>query len=249
MAQFHFVVGKRYTRPEVRAAVGLSPDERGGPWYTGYVQHGLADFIFCNVGLPGRTGHDYNNFFDGEDLIWRGKTASHSGQPTIQRITAAGAEVHIFWREEDRAPFVYAGQAKAVEVGSDSPVTVRWRFPASVTVYPDDLPDSPKAPFQEGAAKAVTVNAFERNPAARLTCILHHGTACKVCGLDFGKRYGALGEGFIHVHHKTPLAEIRQNYVIDPVRDLVPVCPNCHAMLHRTMPPRTVEELRALLKG
>jgi 5-methylcytosine-specific restriction protein A len=70
-----------------------------------------------------------------------------------------------------------------------------------------------------------------------------------VCGLDFGERYGALGEGFIHVHHLTELASIGREYEVDPVRDLRPVCPNCHAMLHRTDPALSPEELRAILEG
>lgn len=98
--------------------------------------------------------------------------------------------------------------------------------------------------YWEGALRRITVNAYERDPTARRACIAHFGTACRACGFDFGARYGELGAGFIHVHHTRPLGEVRTGYSVDPKRDLVPVCPNCHAMLHQTSPPLTVAELQ-----
>jgi 5-methylcytosine-specific restriction protein A len=55
-----------------------------------------------------------------------------------------------------------------------------------------------------------------------------------------------VGTGYIHVHHIVPLSAIKESYVVDPVTDLVPVCPNCHAIIHRKMPPYLIEEVRAL---
>jgi 5-methylcytosine-specific restriction protein A len=98
--------------------------------------------------------------------------------------------------------------------------------------------------YKEGATKQVTVNAYERNPEARKACIAHYGTACTVCGFDFGKVYGELGEGFTHVHHLRDLATIGQEYEVNPIEDLRPVCPNCHAMLHRQVPAMSTEELQ-----
>jgi len=98
--------------------------------------------------------------------------------------------------------------------------------------------------YSEGARFAVTINAYERNPKARAACIAHHGYTCAVCGFDFVRGYGGLGEGFIHVHHVIPIGKIGKEYKIDPITDLIPVCPNCHAMIHRVEPPLTVEQLR-----
>lgn len=99
----------------------------------------------------------------------------------------------------------------------------------------------------EGAKARVMVNRYERDPEARRLCLEHFGHECRVCGLRFEARYGDIGREFIHVHHKTPLSEItdHNNHKVRPREDLVPVCPNCHAMLHRP-PDRTltVEELR-----
>ena len=97
--------------------------------------------------------------------------------------------------------------------------------------------------YSEGARFAVTINAYERNPKARAACIAHHGYICAVCGFDFVYVYGGLGEGFIHVHHVIPIGRIGKEYKIDPIADLIPVCPNCHAMIHRVEPPLTVDQL------
>jgi len=109
--------------------------------------------------------------------------------------------------------------------------------------YPDELDVSEK--LFEGIPKTVLVNSYERNPMARAKCIAHHGVQCVVCNFDFEKLYGDIGKGFIHVHHLTQLSEIRQGYEVDPVNDLRPVCPNCHAMLHKRNPPFTIDELKS----
>ncbi len=90
------------------------------------------------------------------------------------------------------------------------------------------FPDS----FHEGSVTKISVNSFERNRAARIECIKHHGYSCKVCSMDFASQYGDIGVGYIHVHHLTPLSSISKGYEVNPITDLVPVCPNCHAMLH-----------------
>jgi 5-methylcytosine-specific restriction protein A len=114
-------------------------------------------------------------------------------------------------------------------------------------LFPDEL--EPGLTYPEGAKRSVRVNAYERNPRAQLACLAHHGDECVVCGMDFVSRYGRIGKGFIHVHHTRPVSTIGEEYKVDPVADLVPVCPNCHAMLHRTNPPRSVAALKRLLKN
>ncbi len=121
-----------------------------------------------------------------------------------------------------------------------------WVTPTTEVTYADEVTDA--APLIEGAVTRVTVNAYERNPEARRRCIAEHGTACCVCGFDFGAAYGPVAEGYIHVHHLRPLSEIRESYVVDPVAELRPVCPNCHAVLHLGSQCRTVDEVRQLLR-
>lgn len=100
----------------------------------------------------------------------------------------------------------------------------------------------------EGACISVLVNRFERNRKAREECIKVFGNACVVCGFDFEKCYGKIGEGFIHVHHLTPISMIGKEYVIDPKNALRPVCPNCHEMLHsRQNEQLSIEELQKII--
>lgn len=102
--------------------------------------------------------------------------------------------------------------------------------------------------FYERECKQVTRNSYERNREARSECLKHHGFACAVCSFDFEKQYGELGHDFIHVHHLVPIANQGQVYQIDPVKDLRPVCPNCHAILHKREPPYSIEELNVLVR-
>ncbi|MPM73731.1 hypothetical protein SDC9_120713 [bioreactor metagenome] len=103
--------------------------------------------------------------------------------------------------------------------------------------------------FPEGATKSISVNTYERNAEARKKCIDFYGYVCQCCGFSFEEKYGDLGRAFIHVHHVVPLAEIKSAYVVNPIEDLVTLCANCHAMVHRVSPALTIEELKAELKG
>ncbi len=96
----------------------------------------------------------------------------------------------------------------------------------------------------EGARYQVTINAYERDPIARQLCIARHGTACMICGFSFGLAYGPVAENFIHVHHLRPLSEIGGEYEVNPIEDLRPVCPNCHAVIHRRTPAFSIDEVR-----
>ena len=99
----------------------------------------------------------------------------------------------------------------------------------------------------EGAVRQVLVNAYERNPVARERCIENYGTACYVCGTDFGIRYGDLAKGFIHVHHLRPLSDLAAEYEVNPIEDLRPVCPNCHAVIHLSNPPYPIDQVKKML--
>ena len=115
--------------------------------------------------------------------------------------------------------------------------------------YYDEIPN-PENVF-EGAKKEIVVNCYERSHEAREKCIAAHGCKCAVCGMDFEKMYGEIGRGFIHVHHVVPISSIGKEYQIDPVKDLIPVCPNCHAMLHHGNNGQvlTIKELKSRIEA
>lgn len=108
--------------------------------------------------------------------------------------------------------------------------------------YPED-----DDKLYEGAMVKVLANKYERNQKARKECVAKKGYQCLVCGCDFEATYGEIGKGFIHVHHLVPISSIGKEYELNVERDLAPVCPNCHYMLHRKNPPYTIEELKEIL--
>lgn len=105
-----------------------------------------------------------------------------------------------------------------------------------------------KETFQEGKSKDVTQTRYERNPEARKRCLSHYGHSCKVCTFNFEHHFGEVGKGFIHVHHLNQISEIGREYEIDPIKDLIPVCPNCHSMIHSKRPAFTIEEIKEIRK-
>ncbi len=128
-----------------------------------------------------------------------------------------------------------------------------WRAPVATTrdagtdsVLPEEIIQP--SGLVEGAVRSITVNAYERNPEARQRCIEAHGTTCCICKFSFGAKYGEVAEGYIHVHHLRPLSEVGGEYVVDPVEDLRPVCPNCHGVLHLGGRFRSIEEVRQLVE-
>lgn len=244
---YAFEVGAAYDRKDVIAAVGVDPVPTGGDWYTGYTTHEGVSFIFCNIASAGRTGHEYNNYWDGDELEWSGKTKSRASWDSIKAMTEPGAEVHLFYRNADREPFTYAGLAVPVFVDEEAvPVRVRWRFeePGTAMSGPKTLGRS----HMEGGKTTRFVTTYERSGKARSDCLKHYGAKCSVCEFDFAIKYGDIGKGFMHVHHLKPVADGDGTEAqVDPVQDLRPVCPNCHSMLHRRKPPLSIQSLRELL--
>lgn len=114
----------------------------------------------------------------------------------------------------------------------------------TINYYPDDVSAEY---YREVSVRPVLVNAYERNPKARSACIEYYGCVCYVCHFDFTKVYGEVGRDYIQVHHLKELELISDNYQINPIADLRPLCPNCHAMIHQTRPAMSPEVLRSIM--
>jgi hypothetical protein len=100
----------------------------------------------------------------------------------------------------------------------------------------------------EGGLECVERNEYERNPRLRQLALLHHGYECCVCRFKFVDVYGEAAANFIHIHHVIPISSYRSAHVVNVETDLVPVCPNCHAVIHLRNPPFTIEEMRSMLR-
>ncbi|VVQ25868.1 HNH endonuclease [Pseudomonas fluorescens] len=144
------------------------------------------------------------------------------------------AEQFLAWVDK-----VYRGQAVS---DTNHPETTE------ATELVDDTSSSPASRGEEeGEWQQVIVTPYERSRSNRKACLDHYGPSCQACGMSFGDVYGELGTDFIHVHHEVPLHTLGGPQNVDPVDDMKPLCPNCHAMVHRADPPIPVMELREQL--
>jgi 5-methylcytosine-specific restriction enzyme A len=143
-------------------------------------------------------------------------------------------------------PFEKSGQKDAlVEL-------LIWAFsiPISLIFESDEKPEDLLASTGEieGTLSKQTYTHYERSRKNRAICLLHHGFTCAACGEEMSAKYGLLGAEVIHVHHILPVSQMEKPDRIDPIKDLLPLCPNCHNVVHQKNPPVPVSELREHLK-
>lgn len=201
------------------------------------------------VTKPPELGDHYN-----DDLAASGKTALYI-RVRFNHLFLPEDDVPIARVELDRPELTSTvwnaqGSGKQIPPGIADALEELWasRTRAIPGEAPDEVRPRPGG-YPEGAVRPVLVNAYERNPEARAECIRHWGLRCRVCGFDFEKVYGDRGKGFVVVHHIKPISHVGQVYQVDPVRDLIPVCANCHAMIHRTIDAMSIAELKQLLRS
>jgi hypothetical protein len=155
---------------------------------------------------------------------------------TIARIRQLPPGALIRWEHAEHFLGTYVSQ-------SDFDPVEAARFLHAIAGHDGASPGA----FLEGRGRQMLLTRYERSWEARERCLSEHGHSCKVCDFNFAAAYGAeVGGKYIHVHHIVPLAQAGTRR-IDPVSDLIPVCPNCHAMLHSQTPPMAPSLLRELI--
>jgi 5-methylcytosine-specific restriction protein A len=167
-----YKVGNKYTRADIYKILDIPESKKKGDWQNGYHRHENDYYVFCNIGVAGRTGHDYDydNHWDGDKLIWFGKNKSHFKQNTIENLLSDEYRVFVFYRLNDRSPFTFAGIGNPQpDFTIEKPVKINWIFNSdeitnglSVT---DECPEGSK--FKEGTRTQVNVNRYERDRGAR----------------------------------------------------------------------------------
>lgn len=103
--------------------------------------------------------------------------------------------------------------------------------------------------FSEGTEKIATTTKHERNRFNRQICLAAKGYRCSVCQVLLSDIYGEIASNYIEVHHSNPVAGMVKDYIVKPLEELYPVCPNCHAMLHRKNPPYSIDELQSIIQN
>ena len=123
-----YIKGEKYTRKDIFVNLGLNKNMRGGVWFTGYAKDIDDWYIFANIGVPGKTGDDYDNKFENNLFRWYGKNNSHIEQPSIQSLINKNTRVFIFTRTNNKDPkFTFWGEAYAQDVIEEKPVKVFWK--------------------------------------------------------------------------------------------------------------------------
>lgn len=146
-----FEIGQTYTRSEVfRRLIGEEVSTKGHR-SVGVVREGQYVLAFANVGVAGRTGHNFPNEFDEarEVMIWFGQPGAHSGWRDMADVISGRSPLLMFTRSEDRQPFTFRGEADVLDFTDG--VTVRARDKEVKTIR-----------FKLGFSKAADVlDAFE----------------------------------------------------------------------------------------
>ncbi|MBQ7419765.1 MAG: HNH endonuclease [Prevotella sp.] len=187
---------------------------------------------------------EQENFWTDKDLYYHGITSFYARLKLIEEYTDDILSLHHLHEHG------LLGNLQGVQQCKDEGLLEFLLHPKQIVnddVYDVDYPEDDEKLY-EGALITVKANKYERNQKARRECVAQKGYKCLVCGCDFEATYGEIGKRFIHVHHLTPISSIGKEYQLDVEKDLVPVCPNCHYMIHRKTPPYTIEELKEELQ-
>lgn len=249
------LLGEQYERPELAQLWGYRD------WHAigrGVVTPAGDDKIVLFVTKEKQdTLTQYQDHFENDRLVMEGET-NHANDQRLVRAKDAGDEIHLFYRERHHSPFTYFGPIHLVqsEVLSDRPSkfvfeTIKTEALASSAMNVEEITHGQGENFvgdPEGKKRYVLHVTYERSPRNRANAIKIHGTICKCCGFDFNAVYGPeFARDYIEIHHIKSLTETDGE--VNPATDLVPLCSNCHSMVHRKLGQIVpVYELRSMLR-
>ena len=187
-------------------------------------------FIYYNNKFHGGTRNEYR-------LLWL-KEFLEENNPSIGDVITFERK---FKEGEDKL-FISIAKKETINLALEKEMEISNEF------WLDPSEASGQESFKEGEKLRIEVNRYERSQKNRLMALAFHGYDCSVCDLNFVEKYGELGNDFIHIHHTVPVSKLKPSYQLDIKKDLIPVCPNCHAMLHKgdhmINRPFTVTELK-----
>lgn len=184
-----------------------------------------------------------------KELKWRNNIAFV--RSSLVRSRCLSAEVRDTWCITDRGKVRYdelvrqAFEARTLRYITTSAMEL---FRNSLIIDVSDDNALTKETGVEGGEVKVWKTRYERDPKLRAAAIEHHGIVCMGCGFNFEATYGSIGAGFIEVHHTQPVSTLGRPTEVDPERDLIVLCSNCHSMVHRKrQTPLSLIELRKAL--
>jgi 5-methylcytosine-specific restriction enzyme A len=249
-------IGGQYTRPQLAEIWGYKDFHAIGRG--AFTPAGSPYVIMFITGNRRGVADPYENSLEDGILRVDGERGHRSDRRFIN-AESSGDQVHLFYRETDHSPFLYEGQIFLTEyqVLTDRPsrfvFSVGRNMAAAVSAILTEerahgIGDEEFIPDEEGARRTRQHVVYERSRKNRARALELHGTLCAACGFDFNAFYGkAWAADYIEVHHVESVTQV-QGRAIDPQVDLMPVCSNCHSMLHRKRGQIfSISELRAAI--
>lgn len=194
-----------------------------------------------------------------DNLLYMEGEINHANDDRIIKSTENDDEIFLFYREKHHTPFTFYGKVYLVSYTkrSSKPSSFIFALTENDAAALSSLITEQAAHGQvdekffgdeEGKRRLYTHVHYERSRKNRAKAIEIHGTKCKVCGFDFNKFYGKkLARNYIEIHHIKSITKVKG--VVNPKTDLVPLCSNCHSMIHRDKNKiLPIEELKRIIK-
>jgi hypothetical protein len=198
--------------------------------------------------------HDYHGSFRPTDVLYERLNRDAVSRTEPPFLSSGGRPgTFVFrgrgWRPTRALPVLWKPRG-----GGKSERQVGWYLPDGVykklqTLDIVDENDESPGSGKEGKAIWRWSKYIERRPDLRQRCLEACGSYCRACGdqhrADLEAIYGEVLKQILEVHHRDPLSLGQRE--TDPTTDLVPLCPNCHRIVHYLGEPYIKEPKRLSL--
>ena len=244
---YPFRIGQPYTRKAIFEIIGVPVDTEGGVWLTGYARQGEDWFIFATVGDTGRTGHNYENWWEERTFHWVGKTGSHIRQPSIRHMISGQGLVYIFTRTDSRDPFTFQGFGTMTRYEDTKPIRIAWAVhdapvlgSAGERVEGEEHTDASGHQLDDIDSDSSVQASDVTEPPERIPSVVNriirdttrsqrlkrrYEHRCQVCTIRLEIEPGRY---YSEAHHIRPLGGTHQG--LDREDNMLVLCPNHHAL-------------------
>ncbi len=247
-----FRQGKQYLRKDII-------DTYGGQSRSGITTPSRHPLIFLFTSKSGKDfGYDDGWTDDGTfEICGEGQVGDMEfvrGNKAILQHSEEGKELHLFEavgngyvRYVSKMVYKSYREDQGPDLNGDMRKRIIFELTPQTSITDNDR-EFTSTEMVEGKKVLRYTTTYERRSGLKKTALAIHGYDCLACGCNFEEVYGEHGKGFIHVHHVKPLSESGETNV-DPKTDLIPLCPNCHAMVHKDKKHTlSLDELKGLIK-
>lgn len=253
-----FIKGELYSREDIYELLNVPIEKRKGNWNTGYRKYNEEYFIFAGIDTTGRTGHDYNNHWEGDLLYWRGKNKSNFTHQSSKELISGEFKVHIFTRTDNKnVKFVYQGTGQVEKIEDTSPITVYWSLQTESKGSENILFERNESYGIQYRKKAITECSikecekyWKRDRKVVDNILKAMGYTCEedITHCHFNSK--ATGMNYVEGHHLIPMKYQDQfEYSLDVEANVVSLCVVCHRKLHLANIDEKVDIIRKLYEA